>query len=160
VLVLLFNSTVTDNDADHDRDMKGGTGGGISSQTGSYFGAIDSLIARNTLLDSPIYNDCTGNLSPQGVVVMSDVAGCKFSAAIGAVSLIHPDDPSQMDTMLKDNGGPTSTVALLNGSRAIDRALVCTDERGNPLTTDQRGAPRVAGAQCDVGAYEFDAIVP
>jgi hypothetical protein len=27
------------------------------------------------------------------------------------------------------------------------------------LTTDQRGLPRVAGARCDVGAYEFVAVV-
>ena len=51
-----------------------------------------------------------------------------------------------MDTMLRDNGGPTLTLALLPPSPAIDGAnsvLGCVDEKGDPLTTDQRGAPRV-----------------
>jgi hypothetical protein len=52
---------------------------------------------------------------------------------------------------------------LLAGSPAIDAISVnvaCVDERGNRLTADQRGAPREQGTQCDVGAYEFDAVVP
>ena len=59
---------------------------------------------------------------------------------------------------LQDNGGPTETQALGAGSVAIDRILEadCVDAEGAPLTTDQRGEPRPAGAEskCDVGAFE------
>lgn len=68
-----------------------------------------------------------------------------------------------MDTTLRDNGGPTVTLALLAGSAAIDttnEATTCIDQNADPITTDQRGAPRVEGARCDVGAYESGAIVP
>lgn len=50
---------------------------------------------------------------------------------------------------LTDNGGPTQTHALLEGSRGIDAA------EGPCLATDQRGIGRPVGGGCDVGAYEF-----
>jgi hypothetical protein len=63
---------------------------------------------------------------------------------------------------LQDNGGPTSTHALLPTSPAIDAG----DDSvlGDPynLTTDQRGPgfPRKACAHVDIGAYEFMSGVP
>ena len=54
---------------------------------------------------------------------------------------------------LADNGGPTLTHALLAGSPAIDNA-----DAGACPATDQRGAPR--DLACDVGSYEFGAVVP
>lgn len=50
---------------------------------------------------------------------------------------------------LADNGGPTLTVALPDGSPAIDAA----DNLAAP-PTDQRGIPRFYGAACDAGAFE------
>ena len=57
---------------------------------------------------------------------------------------------------LKQNGGPTKTIALLPGSVAInagDVAICTSAEVGN---RDQRGDARVSGSDqaCDVGAYE------
>ena len=54
--------------------------------------------------------------------------------------------------LLKPNGGPTATVALLSGSRAIDRGEV-----GIKSGNDQRGAefPRVMNGRADIGAFEF-----
>jgi len=58
-------------------------------------------------------------------------------------------------TALQNNGGPTSTYALLNGSPAIDAG----NNTGVPAT-DQRGHPRVAdgddngSAIVDLGAVE------
>ena len=46
---------------------------------------------------------------------------------------------------LADNGGPTPTLALPEGSPAIDTGGSCPDH-------DQRGEPRVG--DCDAGAYE------
>jgi hypothetical protein len=51
---------------------------------------------------------------------------------------------------LADNGGLTSTHALMPNSPALDRGA-------NPLnlTTDQRGAARQSGPGVDMGAFEF-----
>jgi hypothetical protein len=55
---------------------------------------------------------------------------------------------------LADNGGPTETHALGEGSVATDQipAVDCVDADGEPLTNDQRGESR--DSMCDVGAFE------
>ncbi len=47
-------------------------------------------------------------------------------------------------------------MALLPGSPALDagNTALAVDGEGNPLTTDQRGMPRVVGAAVDIGAFE------
>ncbi len=57
---------------------------------------------------------------------------------------------------LQDNGGPTETHALGAGSVAINQIpeANCVVADGAPLTTDERGEPRPAGAGFDVGAFE------
>jgi hypothetical protein len=77
-------------------------------------------------------------------------------------------DPKLDPSGLKDNGGPTETLALLGpasgaASPAIDAvpAASCVGPAGpsEPITEDQRGAQRPdpggGNASCDVGAYEF-----
>jgi hypothetical protein len=59
-------------------------------------------------------------------------------------------------TGLADNGGPTQTIALLNGSAAIDAGPQLAG--GTCPATDQRGMPRPQGAACDIGAFEAGAI--
>jgi hypothetical protein len=56
---------------------------------------------------------------------------------------------------LRDNGGPTDTLAPAAGSPVIDAGF----DAACP-TTDQRGAPRPTGTHCDIGAVEFGAAVP
>ncbi len=71
---------------------------------------------------------------------------------------------------LQDNGGPTPTHALLEGSPALDRIIFIYDVDGNPLgcegttdgiiagvVTDQRGIkrPQPSDGFCDIGAFEF-----
>ena len=72
-----------------------------------------------------------------------------------------------LDT-LRNNGGPTRTMALLPGSPAIDvipsrviepwRAFLpgtrCTEG-----ASDQRGVARPAGSSCDIGAYEQSDVI-
>ncbi|CAG0937010.1 hypothetical protein TFLX_05913 [Thermoflexales bacterium] len=151
----LYNTSVINNDADHDRDQIGGIGGGVYVNPGSRFVVVNTLIAGNTILDAPIYDDCHGTLEVYGWNLLGDETGCTYSgngtASRGFIALntIGP---------LQDNGGPTWTQALLPGSAAIDTTLDvlgCVTETGALLTTDQRGAPRPAGTRCDVGAFEF-----
>ena len=55
---------------------------------------------------------------------------------------------------LKDNGGPTDTIAILSPSAAIDAGddAVCAAAPVSGL--DQRGHFRPAGSHCDIGAFE------
>jgi hypothetical protein len=60
---------------------------------------------------------------------------------------------------LKNNGGPSMTMALQPGNPAIDAGNPkgCTDGLGHLLKTDQRGKPRPDhedSGGCDIGAYE------
>jgi uncharacterized repeat protein (TIGR01451 family) len=67
-----------------------------------------------------------------------------------------------LDPVLKDNGGPTKTHALLAAGMAIDVGF-CPAE-----TADQRGSTRPvdiatrtnANDGCDIGAYELQAATP
>ena len=77
----------------------------------------------------------------------------------GTCGLGGTGDLSNVDPKLgtlEDNGGPTFTHALLEGSPAIDAGddSICSN-------TDQRDffRPFFAGA-CDIGAYEFGALPP
>ena len=157
ISAFIYNTSVIGNDADHDRDENGGIGGGVYADAGSRFVVVHSLIAGNTLFDAPIYNDCNGALETYGRNMFGEVDGCSFpNTTTWGTVLLNTIGP------LQDNGGPTFTHALLPGSQAINGSsdpFGCIDESGAPLSTDQRGAPRVIGPHCDAGAYEFGARV-
>jgi hypothetical protein len=80
--------------------------------------------------------------------------GSCAAAAEGAGYFPAADDPFL--TPLADNGGPTQTHALLEGSPAIDAAGDAC------IGTDQRGIARPVGGGCDIGAFEraFDFGLP
>ena len=155
----IYNTTVVGNDADHDHDENGGIGGGVYARASSRFMVVNALIAGNSVGNTPIADNCNGALEAYGMNLLDEREGCTTTTSdsnLGFISLntIGP---------LQDNGGPTPTHALLTNSEAIDNtidSLGCVDETGSQLTTDQRGAPRVAGARCDVGAFEYGATVP
>jgi hypothetical protein len=59
---------------------------------------------------------------------------------------------------LKDNGGPTRTIALPAGSLAVDAV-----HEPCALETDQRGVsrPQPEGSRfCDIGAFELEPVIP
>ena len=73
---------------------------------------------------------------------------------VTASSIVLPPDTVNADPMLlplADNGGPTHTHALGDGSPAIDRG-----DNVDALSFDQRGNgyPRVSGGAADIGAFE------
>jgi hypothetical protein len=86
---------------------------------------------------------------------ISDDNSCGFTAT----GSLNDTDPMLDPAGLANNGGATQTIALVMGSPAIDAIPLdsCTDQDGNPLTTDQRGFPRPDASEqvCDIGAYEF-----
>jgi hypothetical protein len=144
----LVNSTISGN-------MAANAGGGVFS-TGV-------LVITNTTL--------SGNSSPSGAAISADAtaAGTIIANSTGSANCSgvitddggnKADDPScgsipgdlaGLDSVLADNGGPTLTHALLEGSNAIDAAGDCG------LEIDQRGSRRFDGA-CDAGAVEYGLV--
>ena len=159
----LVNTTMSANTAD--------TGGGV--YTGGALLLVSSTIAANDaptasaiydprdtrrrptrIMNTLIEGDCAGApLDSNGHNIESPGNTCGFNQAT--------DQPAQGQLNLgplADNGGPTKTHALLQNSVAIDQIPQddCVDGAGEPLSEDQRGEPRPAGADssCDVGAFE------
>jgi Ca2+-binding RTX toxin-like protein len=84
----------------------------------------------------------SGPLTSQGHNLIEDTSGCTLVGS--SIGNILGSDPAL--GALADNGGPTSTRALLPGSPAVDAA----DPAAAP-PFDQRGVPR----NPDIGAYEL-----
>jgi CSLREA domain-containing protein len=135
----VYNSTFSGNSASH-------TGGGIRNNGGTIT-LKNTIIANSTgtncTTDSGTTTDGGGNLQYGG------------STAKSCGATISTEDPKL--GALADNGGPTWTMKLLAGSAALDSAddSTCATAPVNDL--DQRGSPRSMDAQCDIGAYEYDA---
>ena len=144
-------STLTENSAV--------SGGGVNNA--ACFSIKHSLVANSAAGGS--CGDAGGTLLALGVNFATDPSCAGFfQSTAGEINL----------GALADNGGPTQTHALLSGSVAIDVALDCTlsDSAGSlcetifldgfevatPVTQDQRGQSRPAGAECDSGAFESE----
>jgi hypothetical protein len=119
-----------------------------------------TLTIRNTIFRAGANNGAnlvneTGTITSQGSNLSSDAAGGDATTGPGGF-LNQAGDIRNTDPMLdslQSNGGSTDTVALLEGSPAIDA--------GNDAfapSTDQRGQPRVGVS--DIGAFEFTPVPP
>ena len=165
-IAFVNNSTISGNNAD-----AYGDGGGIDNEFGTIMisnvtlegnlagrgSAIlnasgAAVILQNTIATSDIATTCFGSVTSDGYNLSSD-SSCNLNG---------PGDLNNADPKLgalRDNGGPTQTMSLLEGSPAIDAGNPggCADGQGNLLKTDQRGAPRPDKEDtggCDMGAYE------
>jgi hypothetical protein len=130
--------TMTDNTAPR--------GGGISINSGT-MKIKDSIVA--------------GNLSGGDC----DIAGGILSAVAENMDLdgscagfTHMEDP-QLDA-LANYGGSTDTHALKLDSPAINAAPDCTNLLGMAVTVDQRSFSRPVGPFCDLGAFEYQQVLP
>jgi hypothetical protein len=160
-VVGLYNTSVIGNDASSDSDSIG-QGGGVYAVAGggARFIIVNTIIANNTINGRDAFNDCVGTVEARGFNLFSRAVppGCTVggdgSPAWNQISL---------ETLgpLQDNGGPTFTHALLQGSEAIDGTTTegCINQNLEQLTTDQRGERRVLGFRCDVGAFEYDPVL-
>ena len=110
------------------------------------------LVFMNTLLANNAGPDCQGNLTSRGFNLVRTVADCTFDGdTSGDLLNMNPELGP-----LQDNGGPTFTHALLEGSAARDAANPAAPGSGDPSCeqTDQRGVTRPQGPRCDIGAFE------
>jgi hypothetical protein len=98
---------------------------------------------KNTIVaNSPLGENCSGVIDDGGGNLSYPDTSCPGINANPALGL------------LQDNGGPTWTMALGEGSAAIDAAddAICAAPPVNNL--DQRGVTRPQGLHCDIGAVE------
>ena len=111
-------------------------GGGVYNQQGA-------VVLKNTIVaDSPSGNNCSGAITDGGGNFSYPDTTCP---GINADPLLGP---------LQNNGGPTRTMALGEGSAALDAGidLTCISAPVNSL--DQRGVMRPQGTHCDSGSVE------
>ena len=167
--VTITNSTISGNAAND--------GGGISNFAGCYYsfrgvpcydGTLtlnNSLIAGNQATAAPeIDNTSIVNANNFNLFGTNGNAGVTGFTP-GPTDIVPSVPLAQILGPLKNNGGPTQTLALVAGSPAIDAGNPngCQDNSGALLQTDQRGFSRnVDGnndgaATCDIGAVEFGA---
>jgi hypothetical protein len=136
-MLTVANSTLSGNSATYN-------GGGIYNY--GYLGSATTQLGNAIFNASSLFN-YSGTITSLGYNVSNDDGGGFLTAAGDQINT----DP--MLGPLQDNGGPTFTHELLNGSPAIDA--------GDPNFTpppnyDQRGSDydRVANSRLDIGAFE------
>lgn len=106
------------------------------------------ITIENSILSGPgRFDVCMQEYTSDGHNLATDE-----SCGLSSGGDIAPADPSLRG--LRDNGGSTSTLALLTGSPAIDAG------GGQSTATDQRGVARPVGPAPDIGAYEAEGDEP
>lgn len=140
----LESSTIAGNTA------PGGTAGGLFVGTFGDSGVAASV--TGTIIADNSGDECIVGRFGAGPVTL-DSAGHNLLAD-GTCGTAQSTDLVGADPRLGplgDNGGPTPTMALFDGSAALDA--------GDPATapaTDQRGVTRPQGVAPDIGAFERD----
>lgn len=132
----LTSSTVSGNTA-------GGFGGGGIYNLGTV--TLTNSIVANSIQAADC--DSFGAVIDVGYNIVEDGTCISNPTSFSGDPMLGP---------LQDNGGPTETHALLEGSPAIDAipAIDCV------VNTDQRGVLRPQGDGCDIGAYEAEEAEP
>jgi hypothetical protein len=144
--------TITLNVADSDNDGNG-NGGGISQFSGP-IEPFDSIVAGNydtpgNAGPGPRHPDISGGVFGGDYNLIQDTTGTSFVFGVPPHTIIGV--PPGLAS-LANNGGPTSTHALLAGSPALDAGsgITGTDQRGySSADSDCDGID-----QRDIGAYE------
>ncbi len=130
-----------------------------SSSSGQQFLRNNLVIGR---ADSGVFQGPIGErqlgLGGNESISTTSLGGNIFSDYFGQTLLNHPTDQEIANIgsflgPLQNNGGITSTRALMPNSPAIDAGV---DVAG--MSTDQRGVLRPQGVAFDVGAYEYEVV--
>lgn len=148
----ITNSTIAKNTAS--------TSGGGLYATGAVT-IVNATIALNTAPVGGGIHQAAGAMSIYNTLVLGNTTGNVVAAGAFSktVSLTAGSGSGVIDTALRNNGGPTSTVRLLStATAAIDKASTsfCASYTAN---LDQRGMTRPDGA-CDIGAVERNKVAP
>ena len=160
------NSTIAGNIADADGDTSGEGGGIYTDAEPGVTALFNTIVAGNQLgiggADGPsdiegedVLDTSANNLVGDPATAGGLTEGVNL-VGDGAGTLLPVDQI--VDPILRDNGGPTLTHALVPDSRALDNG----DDGLISEPADQRGAPfvRVFGASVDIGAVEDQTFGP
>jgi hypothetical protein len=136
----LFHCTVTANTV-----PAANGGGGVVS----FWDGINPLLleVKDTIIAGNVGGDVYGDFASLGYNLVG--------VGTATSSFNQPGDLIGSDPRLAplgNYGGPTPTMPPLLGSPAIDAGVA------TGLTTDQRGYPRLSGAQVDIGAVEVQVV--
>jgi hypothetical protein len=134
-------------------------GGGVYNNSGTVSVAT-SIVAGNSVIISPYVQDNRQDIAGAFISKGYNLIGVEEGGTGFANGVLHdqigteraPIDPKV--SMVRDNGGPTPTAALLCGSPAINAGDDAVMEPPLNLATDQRGRGRRAGSHVDIGAFE------
>src|SRR5207247_1680861 len=133
---------------------------GIGNNNNGPSNVKSSIIALNTASGSG--PDVSGNFTSAEF----NLVGIDQNNGFTAATDLKGGDPKLGP--LKDNGGPTDTIALLTGSPAIDQGTsngltgkLITDQRGvGYKRTINKGVPNATGGDgTDIGAFELGAQI-
>ena len=150
--ITILSSTVSGN--------TGKYGGGLYPYTSSKLTLGNTLVSGNKSLTTGYPNEIVNNTA----VVVSrgyNLFGVDGAAGINGFTPLTTDITplpgvilSKIIGLLADNGGPTKTRRLVDGSPAIDKGGNALIPKG--VTTDQRGPGflRILGTTVDIGAAE------
>lgn len=142
--IKLINSTINGNRAGINGVVSAGGGVNSSNFNTNSISVRNTIIANNTSGGVP--HDFRGNLTSQGYNLIETITDISFRGDLAGN--ITGQDPL-LDPVLRNNGGPTQTHALLLGSPAINAG-----NNENAPAIDQRGLPRIVGGTIDIGAFE------
>ena len=137
----IVNSTVARNSISTSGATSfGENGGGLYTSSGVTLEA--TIVANNTAAMGP---DCNIDPDSDGHNLIRKPQGCSFTKK-------NTDKVGKNPKLgtLRDNGGPTETMALTPASPARN-AIPKAD---CAVAKDQRGVHRPRGSRCDIGAYE------
>lgn len=118
-----------------------------STPAALYINAAPLFLQSSIVADNVSANGEPGDLGGTSVIVTG--ADDLITSSSIAVPFGTSFDCPQLQP-LSDNGGPTRTHALGHASPAIDAG-----NNSSNFVSDQRGTPRVNGANADIGAFEW-----
>lgn len=148
--VNITGSTIAENGVELDA-----AGASFSNVAGDNLAISNTGIVRNSLLAAARgEGESCANPLVSGGFNLDEDGSCGFGKSSDLVKVAAGLDP-----VLKDNGGPTPTHALLEGSIAIDRGNsfgASTDQRGLPRPSDFPAISNKEGGDgSDIGAFEL-----
>ncbi|HEV7403314.1 MAG TPA: choice-of-anchor Q domain-containing protein [Chthoniobacteraceae bacterium] len=126
------------------------SGGGIANTGTGPLRLLNTIVAGNAATGAG--PDLAGEAMSQDFNLVGDTAGATFTAQAHDLTGVDPKLAP-----LADNGGPTFTCALLDGSPAIDAgssAGSTTDQRDVQRPVDVAGVANAADG-ADIGAFEL-----
>jgi len=98
---------------------------------------------------------CLGTITDGGYNITEDAASDDGSFRFTDPTSKSNADPRLDPEGLQSNGGPTKTIALQKGSRALDNVPGGENGCGTIVKTDQRWVQRPQGKRCDSGHTRF-----